>query len=102
MRVERDHDLALAGRSEQALRTAQHIFERDIVRQTGEDDVGLRTDVCGATRRDSAKLLERRERAAPIADDGKSALDEILADRKTDLPDADKTDLLHVQAPAEL
>src|SRR5580704_13475364 len=99
MRAEFDDDLARARRLEQPFRSAHHVVERGIIRHAGENDVGLRSDVRCAARRNPAGLLEFGKRAASIADDRKPALDQIDTDWQPDLSDSDETDLLHVQAP---
>src|SRR5262249_38659126 len=90
---------ARTGGVEKAVGPAHDLLERGIVRQTGEDDVGMPADVGRRARRHAANLLELCERAATIADHRVAALDQVLADRQADLADADEADFLHALVP---
>ncbi len=99
MRTEFDHDLAGPRGMHQAGFAQHHVVERLRRRQTGQHDIGHRTDVGGRARCDAADLLELIERAAPIAEHAIAAFDQVFGDRQTDLPHPDQTDRLHAASP---
>jgi hypothetical protein len=95
VRTELDHDLPQPSTVDETLRTLHHVIERLHRWQAREYDVGLRAHISCRLRRHAADFFEFGERAAAIADDTPTALDEVLRDRHTDLTNAYKTDGLH-------
>jgi len=72
-----------------------HVVERLGGRQAGEHHVGLGADIGGGARWHAANFFEGGERAATVADNAKTAFDQIIRNRQADFADADQTNRIH-------
>ena len=75
------------------------MVERIAAWQAREDDIGFLRDLRRRPRRHAADLLELLQGASPIAKDAMATGDEMLADFRADLADADEADGLHAVSP---
>ena len=95
MGAELDDDLPSPRGFDQPIRTVHHLLERLRGRQAREHDVRLRADVRRRAACNAADFLELGERAAAVAQHTIAALDQVFANRQSDLADADQADRLH-------
>src|SRR5262249_38911015 len=90
-----DDDLSATRRFDEPVRTLHHVLERLRGRQAREHDVRLGAHVGRRAAGNAADFLELGERAAAIAHDPVAALDQVFADRQSDLAHANEPDRFH-------
>ena len=95
MRSKFHHDLAESGRVNKPVRSKHNLVKRSIGGETGKDNIGLCRNILWRFHRNAANFFKIGKRATTIAKHPVAALDQMLADRKPDLADADKADCVH-------
>ena len=90
-----DDDLSAARRFDEPVRTLHDVRERSRGRQAREHDLRLGADVGRRAAGNAADFLELGERAAAVTHHSVAALDQVFADRQSDLANANEPDRFH-------
>src|SRR5262249_10092399 len=93
--AELDDNLSWPSRFDQPIRALHHVFKRLRGRQAREHDVRLGAHVGRRAAGNAADFLELGERAAAVTHHPVAALDQVFANRKSDLAHANEADRFH-------